>query len=141
MTADIYRLLFDFGTLVLIWLVQLVIYPGLCHYPKERLTVWHKIYTQQVSLVIVPLMFGQVIFCAIQLYNQISVYTVGSAVIIFVLWALTFFRFVPLHNAIAAGNNDPIIPLTLVRQNWIRTLLWNILFFWTLSQFYGLGQN
>ena len=44
------RLLLDFGLMVLIWIVQLVIYPGLCYYKSEDLGNWHKIYTGRIGI-------------------------------------------------------------------------------------------
>ncbi len=47
----ILRLLFDFGLVVLIWIVQLVIYPGLCYYSETDLLKWHKLYTSRIAYV------------------------------------------------------------------------------------------
>ena len=45
MTLDLWRLIIDFGLVILIWLTQLVIYPGMRFIPKDRLVKWHQSYT------------------------------------------------------------------------------------------------
>jgi len=42
MSIPLIRLLFDFGLLVLIWLVQLVIYPSFLYYEQDNLKRWHE---------------------------------------------------------------------------------------------------
>ena len=59
MDLQLIRLLLDFGLMVLIWIVQLVIYPGLCYYKNEDLGKWHKIYTQRIGVIVGPLMIAQ----------------------------------------------------------------------------------
>ena len=49
----------DFGLLVLIWMVQLVVYPGFKYYQRERLLEWHARYTSRISYIVGPLMLGQ----------------------------------------------------------------------------------
>jgi hypothetical protein len=55
----IIRLLLDFGLVVLIWLVQLVIYPGFKFYSPSNLALWHKIYTGRIGVAVVPMMVWQ----------------------------------------------------------------------------------
>ena len=66
---DALRLAFDTGMLALIWLVQLIIYPGLAMYNDVNLRIWHPIYTKRVTLVVLPLMFGQLILSAYKVLN------------------------------------------------------------------------
>ena len=98
------RLLLDFGLVVLVWIVQLVIYPSFKYYEKTNLLKWHERYTTQITLVVFPLMFGQLIIGGLQLWQEISWYTVSSAVIISALWISTMFLFVPLHGRITTGD-------------------------------------
>ena len=57
MSLDLARLLIDFGFVVLIWAVQLVIYPSFGFYAKANLFEWHKSYTARVTYIVLPLMF------------------------------------------------------------------------------------
>ena len=128
MSIEILRLLFDFGLLVLIWIVQLVIYPSFQFYQKRDLLKWHKIYTGRIGLLVMPLMLGQLFLTGIQLSNQVDWYTGSSALFVAILWINTFAHFIPLHQQI---SNDLIKENTLnslVNSNWLRTVLWTLLF-------------
>ena len=128
MSITLIRLLFDIGTLVLIWLVQLVIYPSFLFFEQNNLKLWHDKYTKKVPYVVLPLMIGQFIIAGIHLFNNISAFTLGSFLIIISIWMITFLIFVPLHNKISMNEINPLILNKLVRLNWIRTLLWSELF-------------
>ena len=125
---DLLRIIADFGLVVLIWLVQLVIYPSFRFYPKEQLIRWHDIYTQRVTYVVLPLMLGQLVLASIQFYSSINWYSSSSIALIAAAWAATFLVFVPLHARIAAGNFETQDLGNLVLWNWWRTLIWTSLF-------------
>ncbi len=128
MSLDTIRLLFDTGLFVLIWLVQLVIYPGFRYYSKENLIAWHQKYTLGISLVVIPLMFGQLISAGLQWSLTANSYTLWSMVLIAGVWLSTFLQFVPIHNAISKGIFDNDLLNRLVNHNWLRTALWTVLF-------------
>ncbi|MDX1761342.1 MAG: hypothetical protein R3218_04235 [Christiangramia sp.] len=128
-----FRLLLDFGLVVLIWVVQLVIYPGLCYYKNEDLGKWHKIYTQRIGVIVGPLMIGQLVVGILQLLAEKNFYTWGSLFIILITWILTFLIFVPLHNSINPDESCEEITSSLVRKNWWRTFFWSILFLGSLG--------
>ena len=132
MDLQFYRLLFDFGLVVLIWLVQLVIYPSFKYYQAEDLVKWHKHYTLRVSYVVLPLMLAQLIIVGLQLWGSFTFYTISSFIIVLMLWASTFLFFVPLHNRISKGDNDQATTLQLVKKNWLRTILWTLLFVFSI---------
>ena len=46
--------LVDFGMCVVLWLVQLVIYPSFLRVDSNDFLAWHKAYTSRVSFVILP---------------------------------------------------------------------------------------
>jgi len=121
-TFNLIRLLLDFGMFVLIWVVQLIIYPGLRYFSEENLKAWHKKYMQVSVIVIIPLMLGQLILAIIQHYYIQDSYTIISLAILFALWMHTFYRFVPLHNAIKITENSSKITSKLVKNNWWRTI-------------------
>ncbi len=128
MTLQDFRLLFDFGLVVLIWMVQLVVYPSFRYYSSENLVEWHRLYTLQITYVVMPLMLGQLGICLLQLWNVVSWYTLVSMGIVFLLWLSTFLQFVPMHGSIAVGNFDENTLVNLVSKNWLRTILWTLLF-------------
>lgn len=131
MSLGLFRLLFDFGLVVLIWMVQLIIYPSFQFYTTENLLSWHQKYTVAISFVVIPLMFGQLITATLQLIGERNTFTLGSLILITLVWLSTFLQFVPMHGAISSGNTSPELLKELVSKNWMRTVLWTLIFLWT----------
>ncbi|QLG46738.1 hypothetical protein [Costertonia aggregata] len=132
MHIEFLRLLFDFGLVILIWTVQLIIYPSFPYYGRLDLIEWHKIYVQRISYVVVPLMFGQLVVSAIQVYESQTFYTIASLILVILVWALTFSQFVPLHHKISNTTFTEKDVRQLIVRNWGRTILWNLIFIWGL---------
>ena len=132
MSITILRLLFDFGLLVLIWIVQRIVYPSFLHYNSINLINWHKEYTSRLSFIVMPLMLGQLSISIYQLIMEINPYTVLSIIIIIVIWVATFLQFVPIHAQISKGKASQKMLDSLVKKNWIRTFLWTVLFLYSL---------
>ena len=133
MDLQLIRLLLDFGLMVLIWMVQLVVYPGLCHYKKQDLGRWHAIYTGRIGVIVGPLMIVQLVVAAIQIWQGANPYTWASLIIVILIWILTFLIFVPLHNSITPDKSCGDITTSLVRKNWYRTFLWTLLFLMSIT--------
>ncbi len=131
MPIDHLRILCDFGLFLLIWIVQLVIYPSFLHYTKANLVDWHSKYTARISGIIAPLMIGQLYFAVFQFTKESTTYTIGSLVIIVILWMSTFLKFIPMHTKISINRFDDALLRQLVKQNWIRTVLWTGVFIWS----------
>jgi hypothetical protein len=129
MTAlNIFDLIFDVGLLVLIWLIQLVVYPSFAFYSDENLINWHAHYTNRISIIVMPLMLGQLFLTFGQLFFVgLEWLTVISCILVVLLWMYTFRRFVPLHSQISVGLADKGTAKNLVTYNWWRTALWTIL--------------
>lgn len=134
---QIIRLLFDFGLVVLIWIVQLVIYPGFSHYQRKDLLTWHREYSQRISYLVFPLMLGQISLAGFQLWQYLSWYTISSILIIGLLWFSTFWQFVPLHQQISNHPFDEQTLTQLVQKNWLRTFLWSLLFIISMLKIAG----
>lgn len=132
MSITILRLLFDFGLLVLIWIVQRIVYPGFLHYNPKNLINWHKVYTSRLTFIVMPLMLGQLGISIVQLIMEINLYTVLSIIIIIVIWVSTFMQFVPIHAQISKGKASQKMLDSLVKKNWIRTFLWTALFLYSM---------
>jgi len=132
MSITILRLLFDFGLLVLIWIVQRIIYPSFPHYNAKNLINWHKVYTSRLTFIVMPLMLGQLGISIYQLIMDINLYTVLSIMIIIVIWVSTFLQFVPIHAQISKGNASQKMLDSLIQKNWIRTFLWTALFLYSM---------
>lgn len=127
-SLEAFRLLFDFGLVVLIWLVQLVIYPSFGHVAADRLVDWHGRYTVKISLVVVPLMLGQAAVVALQVLSRGAALDWASATLVVAVWLTTFLVAVPTHEKIAEGGDPGVHVPALVRGNWPRTWLWTAIF-------------
>lgn len=115
---------------VVLWLVQLVIYPSFLRIDPSQLAAWHQTYTFRVSFVIMPLMLGQLAFAVWGVIGE-GAARIDLVVLALVLicWALTFFVSVPIHRKIDAGDLSQKTLQALVRTNWPRTILWTAIFF------------
>ena len=129
------RLLSDFGLLVLIWLVQLVIYPAFKYQSPLLLQKWHKIYTSRITVVVIPLMLFQLTVSIVQLWKEVNFYTSGSLILVLLVWILTFSVFVPLHSTIEKDSSQKEKIDALISKNWMRTIIWSALFLWTFAHF------
>ena len=131
---EYFRLLFDSGLLVLILMVQLIIYPSFLHYPLKSLITWHNIYTKKIAIVVIPLMLGQLSVSILQVFEKQVFDTLSYATIVIFLWGITLFKFAPMHNVISQGSVNEKFLNKLVRLNWIRTILWFLLFLLTITK-------
>ena len=127
---EILKCISDIGLFVLIWIVQLVIYPSFKYYEASDLIIWHNEYTKRISIVVMPLMLIQ-IFQTV--YFMIINYSDGMqtfyTVLVLLTWITTFMIFVPLHALISKGEHKSESLDKLVNYNWVRTLLWTLILF------------
>jgi hypothetical protein len=124
---EITRLVLDVGLLVLIWMIQLIVYPSFLFYTAKELIAWHKIYTKAIALIVIPLMLGQLGIAIYQVFLVQNTYTLTSIVLVVFLWGITLLKFAPMHQQISEGNTHVQLLKKLVQINWIRALIWTIL--------------
>ena len=125
---EITRLLLDFGLCILIWMVQLIVYPSFLFFSDNNLFTWHKTYTKAIALIVIPLMLGQLGIAIYQVFLAQNIYTLVSIVFVVFLWGITLLKFAPMHQQISEGNTQIQLLKTLVQMNWIRTIIWTLLF-------------
>lgn len=104
--------------------VQLVVYPGFRYFSKEGLSQWHRIYTRNITVLVAPLMIIQLLGGIFWTIGQPHLFSILYTLGVLSLWAITFRYFLPLHRRIERGKADKNTFKTLVRLNWIRTVLW-----------------
>ena len=120
--------LVSFGLVVLIWLVQVIIYPAFAEIPADRFARWHAGYTRGVTWIVAPLMFGQVILL-IRLLVARPTWPVFVALgMVATAWIATFAVAVPAHDQLQAAGVDADSIRRLVATNWIRTAAWTLAF-------------
>lgn len=131
----LFKLITDSGLLILIWLVQLIIYPGFRYYKPEQLTKWHGIYTGRITMLVLPLMLSQLILSIwIAFEQQWSMYCLINLILVAFTWVITFTTFVPLHQKIDFQNLKDKSPIVdkLVSYNWLRTFIWTLILILTV---------
>lgn len=122
------RTLLDFGMLVILWLVQLVIYPGFLTCDLTKLVEWHRSYTNRVAWIIIPLMFAQLPLVAWLTWRAPTETNLAALGCLFMAWLLTFGVSVPLHRRIDKGDTSSETLQRLIKTNWPRTMLWTAVF-------------
>ncbi len=132
MELFLWRVIVDFGLLVLIWMVQLVVYPSFSYYAKDDLMRWHPRYTSSITFIVAPLMFIQTGIIAYQCFlDGLLIQHIVSAALLASVWLLTFLVAVPLHQKIEKGTDYRHFSHKLVGINWWRTAAWTLL--WLIS--------
>jgi len=135
MNLDLIRVLLDFGLFVLIWLVQLVVYPSFRYFRPKDLLNFHKVYTTRVAIVVMPLMVGQLLIYTYHLVTQHSIFNIIGLGLVALTWTSTFFQFVPLHKKISDENSSETTLIKLIKLNWLRTFIWTALFIASLFHY------
>jgi len=126
-------LIVDTALVILIWLVQLIIYPVFEYMNAEDLKQWHRVYVPRITLIVAPLMILQLVLYVVAFEWEWR--SITSIVFLMGIWINTFLQAVPLHGKIFAQTGEAIAPAVqqLLRVNWIRTILWSLL--WILHFF------
>lgn len=125
--------LVSFGLVVLIWLVQVVIYPAFDAIDPARFVRWHAGYTRAVTWIVAPLMFAQVALLGRILLVSPGVPAWVAASMVAVAWLATFALAVPDHDRLQARGLDGVVVRRLVAMNWIRTVAWSLAFLASLA--------
>lgn len=137
---DIANLL-NFGLLVLTWMVQLIVYPGLQYYNLDNLAKWHQAYTPAISIIVIPLMFGQLFISGYLVFSKTSFLNIAIIVLVVLVWVITFLMAVPAHSKIAT-NIEPYKQIAdLIRINWYRTAVWTVIFILGAIMKYKIDGN
>ena len=120
------NLAISWGLFILIWLVQLIIYPGFHRITCEAFAAYHRWYVVRISSVVLPLMLAELILTVWWIRSDdYSLVSVLAGVLVLIVWLSTFVLQVPIHNRLKTGKEDREIR-RLVTTNWIRTAAWSL---------------
>lgn len=122
------KLLFDFGLVILIWTVQLIIYPSFAYYSDKNLLIWHQKYTTLITAIVMPLMLGQLILHGYSVFKHTEIINIILLIMVISAWVITFKWAVPLHGLIDEGKDLSEVIKRLVIVNWYRTAIWTLVF-------------
>jgi hypothetical protein len=127
-----FRLIIDFGLVVLIWIVQLIVYPGFLFYEDENLIKWHKVYTPRITLIVAPLMFLQAGVALYLVTIEFSILHLIYTLLVVSTWISTFLFFVPLHQNIENKIHLKSSASKLSKGNMFRAFQWTLVFIFGL---------
>ncbi|WP_034059232.1 hypothetical protein [Lacinutrix jangbogonensis] len=128
MNLEIARAIIDFGLVVLIWMVQLLVYPSFKYFTTKNLYTWHKHYTALMAIIVLPLMSCQVIISVVTLIKNGSLTSIIHLVLVCLTWISTVLLFIPLHNRISNKTITDNTLRDLLILNWLRVIIWSIIF-------------
>lgn len=122
----IFNVAVSWGLFILIWLVQIIIYPGLARIPSNDFVKYHAWYVTRISMVVLPLMICEIIVAIAWFFLQDNLFypTVAGGLVTLV-WCSTFALQVPIHKRLQTGKDKSKIK-RLVATNWIRTVAWSL---------------
>lgn len=112
-----------------IWVVQLVQYPFFSYVEKASFPKYHAAYTFWITPIVAPLMIVELLTAILILFyppNYLNYKLLaGGLILCLAAWASTFFVQIPLHDRLAAGF-DADAHASLIKTNWIRTVIWTL---------------
>jgi hypothetical protein len=116
----------SWGLLLLIWLVQIIIYPNFERIPAAEFVEYHSWYVKRIGSIVGPMMIVEAVGLVCWLYrDHYSPPGLIAAVLVLIIWLSTFTLQVPMHKRLAREKNETVIR-HLVNSNWIRTIAWSI---------------
>ncbi len=116
----------DTGLVVLVWLVQLIIYPTFAAVEPARFRTWHRGYSRRIATVVVPLMVAQALLHGWGLLTALDAAAVVAAGCVVGAWLATFLGAVPCHRRLAAAGCEPRVLRSLLRWNLVRAVAWTL---------------
>lgn len=111
----------------LIWTVQLVHYPAFHGFEKEDYQEWMSFHKSRISFIVVPVMLvelGTSILLSFGKTPYSALHQTGLGIVV-MIWLITFFKQVPLHEKLSAGYREELVQKLVSSNRW-RTFLWSI---------------
>lgn len=126
MKIEVLRLAIDFGLFILIWMVQLLIYPSFKWMAADNFKSWHRNYMRRMTYIVAPLMIAQTGLCFyfFYYYPAMVMPNITYSILVASTWISTFILFIPLHGKLDRELNKVALCDSLTHKNWIRVLLW-----------------
>ena len=121
-----HALVIDFAMFVVIWLVQLIVYPVFHQVETSGFVAWHRGYCNKICLFVLPLTFAQLIEAASASFFVGNTLAWVKLCTVLIAWSVTFLASAPCHRKLAVGGKDSTVIRRLIFTNWIRTFLCSI---------------
>lgn len=128
------QLILSWMLVVLIWLVQVIVYPGFQWIATADFPTYHRWYVARITALVLPLMLAEAATLVLWTYAGASYSVVmPAAALVALVWASTMGYQVPLHRLLAQGKHTALIR-RLVMSNWMRTGAWSAKALWLSLQ-------
>ena len=103
-------------------IVQFIIYPSFKSYNENKFKNFHSNYTRKMFLIVGPIMTLELLCCIYLIYIDLTKIS-SLGLILLIIWFLTFFMIVPIHNKLSIKFESPEHK-RLLRLNAFRTSAW-----------------
>jgi hypothetical protein len=110
-----------------IWFVQVVHYPLFAGVGVSEFSNYERLHCKLVAWIVIPAMLVELLTALILPFLSFSLapqLLYGNMFLILLTWLTTFVLQVPAHRKLSIAF-DETTHQSLVRSNWIRTLLWS----------------
>jgi len=133
LNLEIIRLVTECLLVVMIWPIQLVIYPSFQKLNINDQARVHLHYTLLISAIASPIIIIHFITTGYELLLSTNLFTILRLLATSIAIAVTFFLIAPIHLAILIfePTNKQFIRIT--QRNWIRTIAWTTSLILTLT--------
>ena len=106
-------------------ITQFVTYPSFKLIKSITFSEFHKSYTKKMLFIVAPVMILELISSLLLVIFDISDNNteIGLLITLILIWLLTFFTIVPIHNKLTVNYNKDLNQ-KLIKLNGLRTILW-----------------
>ncbi len=106
-------------------ITHFVTYPSFRLIKSNTFSEFHKSYTKKMLFIVAPVMILELISSLLLVIFDISDNhtEIGLLIILILIWLLTFFNIVPIHNKLTVNYNKDLNQ-KLIKLNGLRTILW-----------------
>jgi len=111
----------------IIWLVQLVQYPGFARVNARDFTPFHAHHCRAIGFVVGPLMVTELLTALLlACCCEPAWFWRTMLALLLIIWLSTALVQGPMHARLAREGPRPHLVGALVRGNWLRTILWSV---------------
>ena len=106
-------------------ITHFVTYPSFKLIKSNTFSEFHKSYTKKMLFIVAPVMILELISSSLLVIFDISDNhtEIGLLITLILIWLLTFFNIVPVHNKLTVNYNKDLNQ-KLIKLNGLRTILW-----------------
>ncbi len=114
----------------LIWFVQVVHYPIFIKVPTSHFVNYQTTHMhttgQVVALPMLAELLVSILLAFVKLPGNWQWVNYGCLACVVLIWIVTFFVSVPIHNHLVSGGFNHLFIQKLVATNWLRTITWTL---------------